>query len=190
MLIEKLFRYMVIGIQLILVAIFILFEEVIWEGIAWPIYRYMHQLQILQKIETYIIQTNKYLILIVFVILLAGVELAGVTAGVMLVKGMVWSAVLLYALKIPIAAFVFWLFRVTEAQLMSFGWFRWVYLQITGAFGWIKSRKIYQETIAMLHTAQDKLRHLKATYLSDNNTISKRFRRLYRTLKKHYNQHP
>ena len=38
-------------LQLFLVMIYIIFEELIWEGIAKPIYETIHALKILQKLE-------------------------------------------------------------------------------------------------------------------------------------------
>jgi hypothetical protein len=175
-------------VQLVLVVIFIVFEEIIWEGFAKPIYIFIHELRLLQKLQEKLQSVNRYVILILFMLLLIGVEAAGVTAGIMAVKGMVLSAVLLYALKIPIAAFTFWLFRATEEKLLSFGWFKYLYEKIVAFFAWIKSRKIYQSTISMSRELKGKtklfIKQFKQNYLSGENTISKRFKRLYRFVKR------
>jgi len=175
-------------LQLVLVVIFIVFEEIIWEGMAKPIYIFIHELHILQALQTKLQLVNRYVVLIFFVLLLVGVEVAGITAGVMAVKGMVWMAMGLYALKIPIAAFTFWLFRATEPKLLSFAWFKWVYAQVMALFSWIKSREIYQSTIKMVKTIKaewrEYLRAFKTKYFSGENSLSKRFRRLYRYVKR------
>lgn len=183
MFLKKLFDRFVFVIQIILVTIFIVFEELIWEGIAQPIYAYLQKLHILQSLQQRLESVNRYAILVIFLILLVSVEGAGVAAGVMAVQGMVISAALLYALKIPIAAFVFWLFHATEAKLLSFGWFRWSYEKIVGLFAWIKSRAIYQETLALAVAGKEAFRRFKARYFSGDKTITRRFRRLYRMIK-------
>jgi len=175
-------------VQLVLVVIFIVFEEIVWEGFAKPIYIFIHELHMLQKLQTKLQSVNRYVILVLFVILLVGVEAAGVTAGILVVKGMVLSAMLLYALKIPIAAFTFWLFRVTEQKLLSFAWFKWSYEKIVALFEWIKSREIYQDTVKMMKEMKGRIKvwikDFKLKYLSGDNTLSKRFKRLYRFVKR------
>lgn len=175
-------------LQLVLVLVFILFEEIVWEGFAKPIYLFIHELRLLQRLQKKLQSVNRYVILILFVLLLVGVESAGIMAGVMVVKGMVLSAILLYALKIPIAAFTFWLFRATEKKLLSFGWFHYLYEKVLALFVWIKSREIYRRTAQATKRVKvqtkDTMRYFKQRYLSGENTLSKRFKRLYRFVKR------
>ncbi len=184
MFLKKLFDRLIFAVQVILVVLFIVFEELIWERIAEPIYDYLHELHILQALQERLQRVNRYVILVIFLILLVSVEGAGLAAGVLAVRGMVVSAALLYGLKIPIAAFVFWLFHATEGKLLSFDWFRWSYEQITALFAWIKSREIYQETLELAHRIREAFKRFKKQYFSGDNTIGKRFKRLYGVLKK------
>ncbi len=184
MFLKKLLDRLILLIQLILVVIFIVFEEVIWEGIAQPIYRYIHELHILQAFEARLRKLNRYVLLVLFLILFVSVEGAGMLAGVMLVQGRVVTAVLLYAAKIPIAAFVFWMFHATESTLLSFDWFHWTYEKILAFFAWIKEREIYREARAMFRETKASFRVFKAKYFSGENTLSKRFKRLYRVVKR------
>ncbi len=180
---KKILKRFIFIIQWLLVVIFIVFEELIWEGIAKPIYDYIHELHLLQALQKKLQKANRYVLLVVFLILLVSVEGAGLAAGVMAVKGMVVTAALLYALKIPIAAFVFWLFHATESKLLSFGWFKWLYEMILSFFAWIKSREIYQDAMAMVSRTKESIKAFRSRYFSGDNTVSKRFRRLYRAVK-------
>ena len=175
-------------LQLLLVVVFIVFEEIVWEGFAKPIYLFIHELRLLQRLQDKLQSVNRYVVLILFVSLLVSVESAGVMAGVMAVKGMVLSAMLLYALKIPIAAFTFWLFRVTERQLLSFGWFDYLYGRVLALFAWVKSREIYRQTVQSTKRVKlqikESMKQFKQRYLSGENTLSKRFKRLYRFVKR------
>jgi len=181
--IQKIINKSIMLIQLLLVVIFIVFEEIIWEGFAKPIYLYIRELRILQTIEMKLQPVNRYIVLVLFLVLLAGVEVAGLVAGVMAIKGMVIASMLLYVSKIPIAAFTFWLFRVTDEKLLSFDWFKWSYEKIIALFDWIKSRKIYQNTIKRAKELKAQIKtyakSLRATYFTGDNAISKRFQRLY-----------
>jgi hypothetical protein len=184
MFLKNMLHRLVFALQLILVVLFIVFEEIIWETIAKPIYDYIHELRLLQTIQKKLARVNRYVILALFLVLLVSVEGAGLLAGVMAVRGKVLFGTLLYGAKIPIAAFTFWLFHVTESKLMSFGWFKWSYEQIIAGFDWIKSRQIYHETRELMRQLKERFRTFKQQYFTGDNTIAKRFRRLYRLVKK------
>ncbi len=174
-------------LQLLLVLIFIIFEELIWEGIAKPIYERIHALNILQKIEARLKEVNPVVILLIFVILLAAVETLGIYAGILFVGGHIFLGLGLYLSKIPIAAFTFWLFRTTEEKLMQFGWFKWLYEKIMALIAWLKGLAIYRETMTKLKAVKLRIKswaaHIKATYLKGESPFFKRLKRHYNTLK-------
>ena len=174
-------------LQLILVITYIIFEEVIWEGIAHPIYRYVHALEILQKLEKKLHTVNAYVILVLFVVMLASVEALGVYAGYLFVSGNVIIGLSIYLTKIPIAAFTFWMFRVTEEKLMQFGWFKWIYEKIMAFIDWLKSLKIYLSTMQKLKVTKEKIRQffkvIKEKYFSKESAFATRIKRLYQSIK-------
>jgi hypothetical protein len=106
-------------IQLFLVIVFIIFEEIIWEGIAQPIYKYIHSLEIVKKFEIQLQKVNSYIALLIFTTLLLIVEGAGLLAGVLFIKGQMITGAVLYILKIPLAIFTFWIFNVTKFYNIS-----------------------------------------------------------------------
>lgn len=174
-------------LQLIVVITYIVFEEVIWEGIAKPIYTYVHTLKILQRIETKVHDANPTLILFVFVVLLAVVETFGLYAGVLFVSGQVILGVVLYVAKIPVAAFTFWLFRVTEDKLMQFGWFKWIYGKIMQAIDWLKSSETYISLMNRLKTVKTKLKEwflsFKVKYFAKESPFVTRLKEFYKAIK-------
>jgi len=174
-------------LQLILVMIFIIFEELIWEGIAKPIYEAIHSLKILQKVEAKLQHINAYVILVIFVLLLATVETFGIYAGMLFVSGQVLLGLALYISKIPIAAFTFWLFRVTEDKLMQFAWFKWLYEKMMDGITWLKSRDMYVETMARLKRVKERLKQsakaFKAKYFAKESPFMTKVKRLYKTMK-------
>lgn len=174
-------------LQLIVVMTYIIFEEAIWEGIAKPIYRYVHTLKILQRIEVKVHNANPILILFVFVILLVMVEAFGIYAGVLFVSGQVVLGLVLYLAKIPVAAFTFWLFRVTEDKLMQFGWFRWLYEKIMEGVDWLKSCEIYIQIIHRLHQVKQRLKAwfkaLKVKYFSKESPFVTKIKQFYKAIK-------
>jgi len=170
-------------LQLLLVIIYIIFEELIWEGIAKPIYETIHALKILQKVEAKLEDVNPSVILFIFVVLLTTVEAFGIYAGMLFVSGQMVLGLMLYISKIPIAAFTFWLFRITEDKLMQFGWFKWLYDLIMKAIDWIKSSEIHQKTIAHLVQMRMRIKLLKEKYFAGKSPFIEKIKQLYTTLK-------
>ena len=174
-------------LQLILVIVYIIFEEIIWEGIAHPIYRYVHSLKILQKVEEKLHSVNAYVILILFMVMLASVEALGLYAGYLFVSGNVAIGLSIYLTKIPIAAFTFWMFRVTEDKLMQFGWFKWLYERIMAFIDRLKSLEIYQSTMQKLKVTKERIkqffRAIKEKYFSKESAFVTRMKRLYNSIK-------
>ncbi len=84
---QKIGRIVLLAIQFILVLIYILFEEVIWEGLAKPIYSKIQSLKILQKLQQIIDRVDNYTRLTIFIILLLTVEAFGVLAGLSFLQG-------------------------------------------------------------------------------------------------------
>ena len=173
--------------QLLLVIIYIIFEELIWEGVAKPIYEAIHSLKVLQKIEEKLQHVNASVILAIFVVLLSIVEVFGIYAGMLFVSGQVTLGLALYVSKIPIAAFTFWLFRVTEDKLMTFTWFKWLYMKMLDAIEWLKTREVYVKTMERLRVLKEKLKAtmqvLKEKYFSKESPFIAKVKNLYKTIK-------
>ena len=170
-------------LQLILVIVFIIFEEIVWEGIAKPIYEWIHSLKILLKLETLLNKLPSWMILALFVVLLIAVELLGVVAGGLFLSGYILLGLGLYAIKIPIAAFTFWMFKVTDSKLMQYGWFAWIYKKVMAFIEWMKSLEIYQSTMRMLKGLKQKLKELKVKYFASSSPFILRTKRLYSSIK-------
>jgi len=170
-------------LQLIFVLIYIIFEELIWEGISKPIYEFIHSLKILQKVESLLNKVNAYVILVIFVLLLGFVEILGIYAGILFVSGKVLFGMSLYLTKIPIAAFTFWIFRVTEDKLMQFSWFKWLYEFIMRGIDWLKSRDIYKLMMQRLKSIKANIKLFKEKYFSKESPFIAKLKHLYKVVK-------
>jgi len=178
---------LILLLQLILVIIYIIFEELIWEGVAKPIYEAIHGLKILQKIEIKLQHTNASVILFIFVVLLSIVEAFGIYAGILFVSGQVVLGLTLYISKIPIAAFTFWLFRVTEDKLMQFDWFKWIYDWIMKGIDWLKSCEMYIKTMARVKQIKKSIKafivEFKEKYFARKSPFMEKIKGLYAAVK-------
>ena len=148
----------------ILVLIYLVLEELVWERIAEPIYRFIHGLKLLQRLEVRILELNRYSLLVIFLILFAGVEGLGVVSVALFAQGQVIPAVALYAGKIPVTVFTFWLFRIARDKLLTFTWFKFCYDILLTVLDKIKTSEVYVAVKVRLHAV--KLR-IKAFFNSE-----------------------
>jgi hypothetical protein len=184
---QKIAQRLLLVIQFLLVFLFILFEEIIWEGIAKPIYNKIESWHVTQKLEQSIQKSNRYILLLIFTVILLLVEGAGIFAGVLFVQGEVLFGLLLYITKIPIAAFTFWLFKVSKSKLLSFGWFDCLYHKIMNGLDWLKNLDIYKSTISMMLEFKEKIkkswRAFKDKFFDKNSSFTEELKSFYNYMK-------
>jgi len=189
---QKIAQRLLLVVQFILVFLFILFEEIIWEGIAKPIYQTIASLKVLQTLEQIINRLNRHVVLIVFTLLLLGVEGAGLVAGVFFVQGQMLLGGVLYIAKIPIAAFTFWLFKVSKSKLLSFNWFAWAYERLMAGIDWLKEQEIYQKSLQILLQIKTKIKSIfmtvKNRYFSKESRFTQELKSFYRYIKNFKNR--
>lgn len=184
---QKIAQRLLLVIEFILVFLFILFEELIWEGIAKPIYEKIESLYIIQKLENRIKHTNRYIILLFFTLFLLGVEGAGILAGIFFIQGKVLFGLLLYIAKIPIAAFVFWLFNVSKKKLLTFGWFNWLYNKLMSGLDWLKDLEIYKSIMAKMSNLKEKIKvswkKIQTRYFNRGSSFTEELKSFYNYIK-------
>jgi len=159
---------------------YIFYEELVWERFAKPIVRYIQSLELLKRLDVYLQGVNGTVILIAFVILFLITEIQGIYAGTLLLRGHIFLWVVIYAGKIPIAAFTFWLFRATKPKLMAFAWFKKAFNFVMRMIDWIKDTGTYQNI--KTKTSEVKI-YIKKNYLSGDDTTKEKFMKIRRRLK-------
>ncbi len=164
----------------LVVLIYILFEELIWERFAEPIVAYIKTTKILEKLPKIIQRLDNRVIFIFFIVLFAVAEVLGVYAGVIALKGNIFLAILLYALKIPLAAFAFWLFNESKEKLLKFEWFKRVYLFIIKWIEILKESQIYLSVKEKSHFVKA---YIKEYLPRGKSSIIKKAKAIYRYLK-------
>ena len=159
---------------------YIFYEELVWERFAQPIVRYVQSLNILKKLEVFLQGVNGTVILVAFVLLFLITELQGIYAGSLLLRGKILLWALIYAGKVPIAAFTFWLFRVTKPKLMAFAWFKKAYDFLMRWIDWLKATTIYKNI--KIKAAEIKS-YIKKNYMREGDSTQKKFKRIYTRLR-------
>ena len=177
-------RRIVRWIEIALIVIYILFEELVWERIAKPIYAYLHRLRVIQKIERYIQRLNAYVLLTLFIVLFVFVELLGLYAGTLIAKGDILQGVVLYGLRVPFAGVVFWLFRISKETLLRFGWFATIYHWVQTKIVWLKSTTLYKEVKVKSAKLKVYIQKLKDRFKGARGSFAERYKHFYRRIKK------
>lgn len=185
---QSIFKQIITIIQFVLVFIYLIFDELIWDRLIVPINRYISSLRILHTLEHKLLITNRHLIVVLFIGLFAGVELLGIFAAGVALGGNVVFGIILYLAKIPIAAFTFWMFGVVKSQLMTFVWFKISYEKMEEIISWIKSTNAYKIIISKLDDIKlrikDILSLIKEQLSNSKNGFIARTKLIYTIIKK------
>ncbi|MEE9302388.1 MAG: hypothetical protein V3U84_01250 [Thiotrichaceae bacterium] len=159
---------------------YIIFEEIVWERIARPLFRFISQLEILQKLEARLHITNSKVILGIFILLFVVVEFMGIFAAGYFLNGNIVTGIMIYATKIPISAFTFWIFQVTQQKLMEFNWFKVAYQFIMKMINKITHSQVYSGIKARAASIKH---YIKNEIMNDEGSIKMRIKLIYRKLK-------
>ncbi|MBU0923918.1 hypothetical protein KKG81_03455 [bacterium] len=165
---------------IVLVFIYIIFEELIWEKLARPILNFITNLSLFKNLIPKILSLNSYFILIFFLSIFIVVELIGVYAGVLFVSGHIISAVSIYILKIPVAAFIFWFFNITKGRLLEFKWFNFVYNKLILMIEKIKNSSSY---MFIKEKSIDLKKAIKENIFSTRSRLKKKIINIYKLLR-------
>ena len=167
-------------ILIILVFIYIIFEELVWEKFAKPIILLISKFQLFTNFAPKILALNSYVILIFFVSTFVIVEVIGIYAGLLFVSGHMTSAILIYVLKVPVAAFIFWFFSIAKYKLLEFKWFEITYMYLMSIISKIKNSSIY---IMIKEKSYELKKSIKNKFFSTRSKFKKKAIYIYRLLK-------
>ena len=128
--------------EILLALLFIVFEEIIWEYLVLPVRNFLNKV-IKENAIILIGSLNRYVILLIFLVILVLAEGLGIIAGLLFLKGLILLTVLVYIIKILVAGVTFWLFGIAKKKLLSIRIFAYGYEKVIAAKEWIEARKIY-----------------------------------------------
>ncbi len=155
----------------ILVAGFIIFEELIWNVLAKPIIDRLNRLAIFEKLRQTFLEMNRHLLMTVFVLIFALTEYLGILSGITVVSGNLSSGVLIYLLKAPLAAFTFWLFELTKPKLMTFTWLKSAYEYLMDWKDLLTGTTIYQALKTSISTTRKRMKQVYRSFTGDQSLL-------------------
>jgi len=151
-------------LESILVIGYILFEELIWDVFAKPVFQYFKNLVALDALKKSFQVMNRTMLLTVFIVILAITEIMGFASGFFIVNGHLFFGIMIYALKIPIAAFTFWLFDLTREKLMTFRWLKISYDYIMNLIYFFTHSDIHAYMKERMIKLRSKIKQLSQQY--------------------------
>lgn len=133
------------------ILLYVIFEELVWDLVAKPVYQYLRGLKLLHALEIKVKSLEPLTLLILFLVLFVLVEGLGILALSLIAQGNPIAGITLYIAKLPIAAFTFWLFRVSKEILMAFAWFKYSYDRLDYFIDVIKASQFHQRIVATVN---------------------------------------
>jgi len=141
---EKFLKLLKITMEIVLVILFIFFEELIWKKLAIPLKDYISNLEIAKTTKAKIETQSINMTLLIFLLPLGVAELMGIYSGMLIVSGSIIFGVFIYLLKVPVAAITFWIFSFTKEKLLKIDWFKTIYDLLMRFLNFIKNTGVYK----------------------------------------------
>ena len=170
--IKNLLKKLLFLLQITLILIYVTLEELVWERFAEPIFRYIKYLKPFEKLEQILSNSNRYIVLILFIVMLVVGEGLGLLTPIIALKGYPILAMVLYAFKLLIVAFAFWVFNTQKRLLLSFKFVAYFYEKLMLLIDWLKSTYVYIYTKELIHKIKI---YIKVKYRNIKNYILNRF---------------
>lgn len=171
-LLKKLLHNLLFLFQFLLILVYIVLEELIWEQFAKPLFRYLKYLKFLERFENFLQKQNRYIILVCFLIILTLEEVMGIISPIIAIKGFVILAVIAYLAKLILAAFAFWILNTQKGTLLSFWWFAFLYEKVIYIANWLENTQVYKQVIKVYKKIKI---YLKLQFVATKNYLLNRF---------------
>ena len=135
-------RHALIGV---IVVLYLLFEELIWETLVDPLVRALRRFALYRRFLDYIHErASPRVVLVLFVIPFVMGEGASLLSALLLAQWHVILAVMVYMLKIPLVIVALGIFQQGREKLLDhYRWFAWLYWRLLSGLSWIKATPMY-----------------------------------------------
>lgn len=144
---------------------YILFEELVWNKIAEPVYNFLKNIKFYELFLSYIhISANRYTVLLLFIMPFVAGEFLGILSAVLAASTHILFAIVVYALKIPLVIIAFAILKAGDSKLESFIWFSTVRRIVVTIMEKIKSSTAYQKIKQLSSHIKYKISLSKSTF--------------------------
>ena len=171
-LLKEILNKLLFYFQFVLIFFYVVLEELVWERFAEPIYKYIKYLKPFEKLEIFLSKQNRYFLIFLFLISLIVGEGLGLLTPIVMVKGYVVVGIVIYGLKLLIAAFAFWVFNTQKEKLLTFAIINYGYEKIIYLKNLIQNSTVY---IIFIQKYKKLKEYLKIKFINIKNFIINRF---------------
>lgn len=142
---------------ILLIFMYILFEEFIWNTAVKPIIHYIASFHFYQQFLDYVrLRAGRFSVLILFIIPFALGEVIGTLSAIMVAKLHFYSAALLYTMKIPLIVIALGILQSGKEKLLSFGWFALCYTWVISQIDKLHASRLYQQVQITIHRIRNR----------------------------------
>lgn len=167
----------------ILVLIYFIFEEIIWNKLALPFINYIKQFNLYKMSLNFISEQDKYIILILFCSMFGFAEYLGILAFVFLGQAHVLMFCLFYVLKTLFAVYSLAILNNSKEKLFSFKWFKFTYDLLMKIIDYIKNSKYYISIKESLKIFKLKLKYFLINYKENIKNLIIKLKTVYCLIK-------
>jgi hypothetical protein len=161
----------------LLIFIYILFEEFIWNTAVKPIIHYIASFHFYQRFLDYVrLRAGRFSVLILFMIPFALGEVIGTLSAIMATKLHLYSAALLYTMKIPLIVVALGILQSGKEKLLSFGWFALCYTWVITQIDKLHASRLYQQVHITINQT-------KSRFFNRSSYIKRWTARIYRRIR-------
>lgn len=145
-------------IFVILIMLYILFEELIWNTAVAPLIRSLSAFHFYRRFLDYIqMRAGRTTVLILFTVPFFIGEVIGILSGILAAKLYLVSAILLYACKIPLIVVALAILQNGKEKLLSIRWFALTYGWVTHQLEKLHSSSLYLQTINLIRHVRQRI---------------------------------
>jgi len=173
----KIFKYL----KILGVVLFIIFEEVLWNNVAVPIYNNIVSLRITHRFREYITSIEKkYLLLLIFITPVFVDIILSVMFTSAMAHGLLFAAIGIYIIKALVSIIMIIIFQIGKKQLTEFYLIRYSY----GLILKLRRSKTFRRVKIYSTKIKNELNKFKVNYINGDSEITKEINSIYDNLKK------
>jgi len=163
----------------VLLFVYFVFEELVWNRMIAPLYEGIKQFKIIEIFLDFISKQNEYIVLFVFLLSFIPAEWLGYKAAEIFATGKFLLAILVYSLKVPIGIIAFAVLKREKEKLFKFGWFKAIYEFIEDVIDYIKDTEKYKNMKSKFNDLKNEFKKLSR----ERSYFKKKVKRIYQKVK-------
>ncbi|HZF70787.1 hypothetical protein [Sulfuricurvum sp.] len=150
----------------LLIFLYMIFEELIWKSAVAPIIRFINAFHLYRRFLDYIqFQASPLSVLILFMVPFAVGEVIGTLSAILAAQLHLLSAGLLYTMKIPLIVVALGILQHGKEKLLSYRWFAlcygWVMTQLDRLHSSLLYQQVHSVLILLRNRFSNRSSHLK-----------------------------